>query len=102
VAWEHENANALWVGKRDEHCEIVTKSPTGMNTQGAQFAHYPAGHPEGYPSVVKNICLDFYTSIAGGAPTETLPTFEDGHHQATIVDAILKSDAESRWVSVGQ
>ena len=100
VAWEHENANALWVGKRDENCEIVTKSPTGMNEQGARFAHYPAGHLEGYPSVVKNICMDFYKSIENGEPTETLPTFEDGYNQAQIVDAILKSSAEKRWVDV--
>lgn len=100
VAWEHENANALWVGKRDENCEIVTKSPTGMNEDGAKFAHYPAGHPEGYPSVVKNICKDFYASIENGEPSETLPTFEDGYVQAKIVDAILKSSAEARWIDV--
>jgi len=100
IAWEHKNANALWVGKRDENCEIVTKSPTGMNPEGACFAHYPAGHPEGYPSVVKNICMDFYKSIENGKPSETLPTFDDGHNQALIVDAILKSSAQQCWINV--
>ena len=100
VSWDHEEANSLWIGNRDGNNEIVTKSPTDMNEQGALFANYPAGHPEGYPSVVKNICQDFYQCIENGEVSETLPTFEDGHNQSRIVEAILKSNELACWVIV--
>ncbi len=100
LSWDHGDANSLWIGKRDGNCETVTKSPVDMNEQGAAMAHYPAGHPEGYPSVIKNMCLDFYNCITRGKESGTLPTFEDGYCQNRIVEAILESSRRSCWVRV--
>ncbi len=99
VSWDHEQANSLWVGSRDEGCRIVEKGVPVMNAEGARFAHYPAGHPEGYPDVVKNACIDFYACIDTGF-SQTLPTFRDGLNACRIVEAVLKSDKEKRWVSI--
>jgi len=39
---------------------------------------------------------------AGESYATNLPTFEQGLNMMTIIEAILKSHREKRWVKVGQ
>ena len=63
---------------------------------------YPPGHAEGFPDTFKHLYRAVYRAVAaGGPPAEPdYPTFADGHEEAVIGDAIARSHAEQRWVSV--
>jgi predicted dehydrogenase len=63
---------------------------------------YPGGHNEGFPDTFKQCFRAFYSYLAAGnwtAPA-TFPTFEDGHREIVLCEAILKSYQEGRWVTV--
>ncbi len=104
VAWNQEEPNQLWVGYREKGNEIIIKDPSLLHEAARSYAHYPGGHPEGYPDGPKNMFLRFYDFIRQGkdpAKDETgFPTFRDGWLETRIVDAILKSNAEQRWIEV--
>lgn len=105
VSWNQEEPNKLWIGHRDQPNEILIKDPALLDANARTYAHYPGGHPEGYPDGPRNLFLNFYRAIGAGAgqlPDPLgFPTFEDGHKEVQIVEAVLRSHREQRWVEVG-
>lgn len=63
---------------------------------------YPGGHNEGYPDTFKMLFRDFYRYIAIGDFTSPrpFPTFEDGHRDIVLMDAIMQSRKQGQWVEV--
>lgn len=105
IAWHQEEPNQLWVGYREKPNEIIIKDPSLLYPEARALAHYPGGHPEGYPDGPKNMFDRFYTFIREGRdpakdPTG-FPTFKDGWVENRIVDAVLESNQSQKWVSVG-
>jgi predicted dehydrogenase len=92
LAWASEAPEELWIGRRDRPSEIM------MRERG----DYPPGHPEGFPDTFKALYRAVYGAVAaGGPPSEPdYPTFADGHEEALIGDAIARSHADRRWVTV--
>ncbi|MEM8735154.1 MAG: Gfo/Idh/MocA family oxidoreductase [Planctomycetota bacterium] len=103
IAWNSESPNDLWVGQRDEPNQSLIRDPGLMSDRAAGFANYPAGHNEGFPDTFKQLFRDFYGSIAEGTYVSAppYPTFEDGHREVKLCEAILQSAQENRWVDVG-
>ena len=67
------------------------------------YAAYPGGHAEGYPDTFVQLFKDFYGYLAAGdlrAP-RTFPTFETGHDELVLCEAIAESAQKKEWVSVG-
>ena len=104
LAWDQESPNHLWIGHRDTANEVLMKDPSLLDASARGWAHYPGGHPEGYPDGPRNLFERFYRHIAAGkragADATEFPTFEDGHTEARIVDAVLQSHAHQVWVDV--
>ena len=104
VSWNQENPNEMWIGHRDKPNEILIKDPSLISEEARKFAHYPGGHPEGYPDGLKNLFMSVYNFIRDGKDPmkdkPDFPTFEDGHLENKIVEAILKSSKEQKWVEV--
>ncbi len=104
LAWNQEEPNQLWIGYREKSNEILIKDPALLSEEAREFAHYPGGHPEGYPEGPKNLFMKVYDFIRSGKdPVNSkpdFPTFEDGHWENKIVEAILKSSREEKWVEV--
>jgi predicted dehydrogenase len=104
IAWNQERANELWIGKRDSPNAILMKDPSLLIPEAKDIANYPAGHPEGWPDALKMLLKKVYTHvIARKESTDTLPdfpTFEDGHREMLIVDAIIRSNETKRWTNV--
>jgi predicted dehydrogenase len=104
LAWDQENPNELWIGHRDGPNAIVIKDPSLLHSEARSFAHYPGGHPEGFPDGLKNLFMSFYASVrtkGGKADTQQpFPTFEDGHWENKIVEAILRSNNRHGWVRI--
>ncbi len=104
ISWNQEEPNQLWVGYREKPNEIIIKDPSLLHEKARSYAHYPGGHPEGYPDGPKNMFMRFYDFIRSGKDpgkdVTEFPTFRDGWIENKIVDAILTSNKEQRWVEV--
>ncbi|MGE5805622.1 MAG: Gfo/Idh/MocA family oxidoreductase, partial [Ignavibacteria bacterium] len=102
--WNQEEPNKLFFGCREKGNEIIIKDPSLLDEDVRKYAHYPGGHPEGYPDGLKNLFMNVYDFIRKGkdpAKDKTdFPTFTDGHWENKIVEAVLKSNAEQKWIEV--
>ena len=104
LAWNSELPNNLRVGHRDLPNENLIRDPALMSSKAATIANYPGGHNEGFPDTFKQLFKTFYSYIAAGdfQAQRPFPTFEDGHYEVLICEAILKSHREQRWIEVGE
>jgi predicted dehydrogenase len=102
LAWNSESPNTLWIGRRNDPNQEMAKDPSLMSPAARGYAAYPGGHPEGYPDTFAQLFKDFYAYVTAGdlnAP-RAFPTFEIGHEEMILCDAIAASHRERRWVSV--
>ena len=104
LAWNSESPNALWIGERAEANRELLRDPSLLDGEAARFASYPGGHNEGFPDTFKQLYRAVYTDILNGARSSTplYATFEDGHHEVLLCEAIARSHKEQRWVKVGE
>jgi predicted dehydrogenase len=104
LAWNHEHPNQLWIGHRDSTNEILIENPLQQMESTKHYALLPAGHPLGYHDAVYNLFNDFYRAISSKekncAVDYQWPDFTDGYREMKIVEAVLQSHAEKRWVKV--
>ncbi len=103
-AWNQEEPNKMWIGYREKSNEILIKDPSLLDDEAKKYAHYPGGHPEGYPDGPKNLFINVYDFIRSGKDPindkKDFPTFEDGHWENKIVEAVLESNKKQKWVEV--
>lgn len=104
LAWDQEHPNALRIGRRDAPNEVLVRDPALLSPAAAALAHYPGGHEEGWPDGLKNLFIDFYAAVeahARGATHESsVATFADAHRTARMVEAVMGSHREGRWVEI--
>ena len=103
LAWNSEEPNTLWIGRRNAASEELPKDPALMSPKTRRYAAYPGGHAEGYPDTFVRLFRDFYDYLEAAdlnAP-RTFPTFQTGHDEMLLCEAIEKSSQERAWVSLG-
>lgn len=102
LAFESERPNTLWIGHRTGPNEQLLRDPSLLGEVARSHADYPGGHNEGFPDTFKQMFRSFYTYLAKGDFSAPKPfaTFEDGHREILLCDAILLSHREKRWVKV--
>jgi predicted dehydrogenase len=102
LAWSSERPEELWIGHRERANETLLKDPALAGDLARSAISYPGGHAEGFPDTFKQLFRSFYGYIAAGdfSAPEPFPTFDDGHREIVLCDAILKSHREQRWVTV--
>jgi predicted dehydrogenase len=99
LAWNSEAPNELWIGRRDKPNECLIRDPALVSDVPRRFINYPGGHNEGFPDAFKQCFRAFYDAIAsGGAGEPSYATFESGHREVVLCEAILQSHREERWV----
>ena len=102
--WDQETPQQLWVGHRQQANQILTDDPGLMNADVAASAHFPGGHIEGWPDAFKNMMQQFYQAVLAGKMPATaerrFASFSDGADVMYIIDAIIKSHQQQRWISV--
>lgn len=102
LSWNSETPNELWIGHRDRSNETLIRDPALLGDSARAIANYPGGHNEGFPDTFKQLFRSFYGYIAAGdftAPAP-FPTFDAGHREILLCEAVLKSHREQRWVSL--
>jgi predicted dehydrogenase len=102
LSWNSEEPNTLWLGRRREPNSEIIKDPAIMSPEARGYAAYPGGHAEGYPDTFVQLFKDFYGYIEAGDFTaaRTFPTFETGHVEMRLCEAVAQSARERRWVSL--
>jgi predicted dehydrogenase len=106
ISFNSESPNELWIGHRDAANQVLMRDPALVGERARGAISYPGGHNEGFGDTFKQLFRDFYRSISNGnfndPETITFPTFDNGHHEILVCEAILKSHRERRWVQIGE
>ncbi len=102
LAWNSEDPNTLWIGRRREPNQEIIKDPSLMSPETRGYAAYPGGHAEGYPDTFVQLFKDFYAYIGAGdfSKVRSFPTFETGHEEIRLCEAVAQSAREQRWVTM--
>jgi predicted dehydrogenase len=100
VVWDQERPNEMWIGYREKANELLMKDPSLLSPRARAYAHYPGGHPEAYPDGLKNFLLRVYSYLAGASTDVDFSTFQDGHDELAICEAILASARAKAWQPV--
>jgi predicted dehydrogenase len=101
MAWNSESPNQLWIGHRNQANQSLMKDPSLMTPAARPYSVYPGGHTEGYPDTFFQLFKDFYAHLERGDDSQaTFPTFQTGHDELVLSEAIAKSARERRWVEV--
>jgi predicted dehydrogenase len=102
LAWNSESPNELWIGHRDGPNEQLIRDPALLRDSAGQISSYPGGHNEGFPDTFKQLFRTFYGYVAAGdlSASAPFPTFEEGHDEVLLCEAILRSHRQRRWVDV--
>jgi predicted dehydrogenase len=102
LAWNSEEPNTLWLGHRSQPNQSMPKDPALMSPAARRYSAYPGGHTEGYPDTFARLFQDFYAYVEAGdfSAPRSFPTFETGHEELLLCNAILTSSQESKWVRV--
>lgn len=102
IEFNSEEPNHIWQGYREKANEILLKDP-GLSTESARrFMDYPGGHAEGFPDTFKMCFRSFYDFINSGG-TGAAPefaSFEEGHHEIVLCEAVARSAAEKCWIDL--
>jgi len=104
LAFNSETPNVLWIGERAEANRELLRDPSLLEADAARFASYPGGHNEGFPDTFKQLYRAVYADVLTGrrADTPMYATFQDGHNEVVLCEAIARSHREQRWVPVEQ
>ena len=101
LAWNSEAPNQLWIGHRNQANQELLKDPSLMMPAARDYAAYPGGHIERYPDTFLQLFKDFYSHIEKGTDSRAdFPTFQTGHDELVLCEAIARSARERRWVQV--
>jgi predicted dehydrogenase len=102
LAWNSERPEELWLGRRDEPNAVLMRDPALLSPEARPYTDYPGGHAEGFPDTFKQLFRAVYGYIEAGdfAAARPFPTFEEGHREVALVEAIVRSHRERRWVDV--
>jgi predicted dehydrogenase len=102
LAWNSESPNQLWMGRRNEANRILLKDPSLMSPDSRSYANYPGGHAEGYPDTFLNLFRDYYAYLQDGDASRapSFPTFQTGHDELVLCEAIARSARDQRWIRV--
>lgn len=102
LSWNSESPNELWIGHRDRPNEMLIRDPSLMTLVAGSRTSYPGGHNEGFPDSFKQLFREFYGYIQAGDFTAPVrfPSFQDGHREILLCEAILRSHRQQCWVDV--
>ncbi|NND08008.1 MAG: Gfo/Idh/MocA family oxidoreductase [Saprospiraceae bacterium] len=102
ISWDSNQPNELLLGHRDKANEALVKDPALSSDFTRSYINYPGGHHEGFPDTFKQCFRSFYDAILGEERTGGFiyPTFEEGHREVSICEAILSSHTHKKWVEI--
>ena len=100
--WNSEDPDQMWIGRRSGPNEILMRDPSLVSGPARAAISVPGGHAEGYADTFKQHFRAFYGYVAKGDFKAPAPfaTFEDGHREVVLCEAVLASHRKRGWVEV--
>jgi predicted dehydrogenase len=99
LAWNSEQPEDLWRGRRGGPNESLMRDPALLSPSAGAISDYPGGHAEGFPDTFKQLALAVYRWVDAGAnEAPSFPTFDDGHREILLCEAIAQSAREGVWI----
>lgn len=98
AVFDQEQPETVWLGGTTSS-EILQRDPSVGALDARRLSTLPAGHAQGYAQCFENFVSDSYLAMEGRA-VDGLPTFDDGVRSSHIVDAVVTSSREGRWVDI--
>ncbi|MFF5207782.1 Gfo/Idh/MocA family protein [Streptosporangium sp. NPDC000396] len=95
LAFDQEQPELLWVGRRDGS-RVLVRDPSTLSPAALPYSPLPAGHAQGYHDCFDAFVADSYAALRG-EHRDGLPTFEDGARAARICAAVLTSARTGEW-----
>ncbi len=104
AAWNSETPDHLFIGHRDSANQILMRDFTLMNATGTRAATLPPGHVEGFADSFFNFFSAVYADVCAGqrGSDSTWASFEDGHYEMRLCDAVVMSSRKCRWVDLDE
>jgi predicted dehydrogenase len=106
LSWLQEEPNRLWIGRRGEPDQMITKDPGLLDPSVRHYAMLPGGHNEAWPDAFRNLMANIFAFIQSGrdpheADEISFPTFRSGLRAASISESLLSSaHGGSVWTTV--
>ncbi|HYG19147.1 MAG TPA: Gfo/Idh/MocA family oxidoreductase [Ohtaekwangia sp.] len=102
MAWNSEQPNDLWIGKRNEANQQLMRDPSLVYPEARSIIAYPGGHNEGFGDTSKQLFRDIYAAVREGKqPAKpTYPTFAEGLRELKLCDGIVESHRQQKWIKV--
>ncbi len=102
LEWISENPEVLWIGRRGGPNEILMRDPSLLSPAARAAVGVPGGHAEGYADTFKQHFRAFYGYVEKGDFSAPPPfaTFQDGHREVVLCEAVLESHRKGGWVDV--
>lgn len=102
VAWDSEEPNQIWIGRRDRNNEILMKDPSLFYPECRDIVSFPGGHTEGFPDTSKQMFKEFYNYLTseetGKVPP--FPTFRDGLREIVLCEKVMESNRKRAWIKI--
>ncbi len=102
LAWNSTVPNELWIGHRERPNEILIKDPSLLSPDARNITSYPGGHNEGFADTFKHLYRDVDAAMQDPKGNHKYPTFEDGHYELLVGEAIYLSATTDRWVRLDE
>lgn len=104
LSWKGERPEELWIGHRGKPNEVSLRDPSQLSPGAQAVTGLPGGHSEGFENAFKSLYASVYADVRAGrrSPDSRYATFDDGHHEAQVVEAVAESARTGAWVTVGQ
>lgn len=104
LAWNQQTADEMWMGFRDRDNLRVMRNPNSLSPEAKEYSYLAKGHPEGWNDAFRNNIYSFYKFILDGRkPGQDacdFATFPEADRIIRLTEAIVKSGAERRWITV--
>jgi predicted dehydrogenase len=102
LSWKGERPDELWIGHRSKPNELLMRDPSLLSPDVRPVATLPGGHGEGFENSFKAMYRAVYVDIVAGRPSNepVYATFEDGHEEALIVEAVADSARTGQWTAI--
>ncbi len=98
--WHADAHEELWLGHRDAANEVLLRNPALVDPRAQIGPQLPAGHAEGFVDTFRALYAAVYRAVAAGEPGDDYPTFQAGHFENALAEAVGRSNLEQRWVEV--
>ena len=100
LAWDGENPNELWIGRRDGNNEILIKDPSLLEEQARTLPIFPAATPKATATRSSSFSAASMRPFATARKRRSCRRLRPGCGSCGVVEAVLASSKQRAWVEI--